>query len=53
VRCWIGNDLETLFERDLLTFRVSPQAEDPQEYMERTRAVQPEIEWNIRREPLL
>jgi ABC-type polysaccharide/polyol phosphate transport system ATPase subunit len=47
VRCWIGNDLETSFERDLLTFRVSPQADDPQEYMQRTRAVQPEVEWKV------
>jgi len=53
VRTWIGNDLGDSLNRDLLTFRVGPRPDDPQEYMERTRAVQPEIEWKVRREPML
>ena len=53
VRCWIGNEFEDSVDRDLLTIRVAPRADDPQEFMERTRAVQPEIEWKVRREPAL
>jgi hypothetical protein len=33
--------------------RVAPQADDLQEFMERLRTVQPEIEWKVRREPVL
>jgi ABC-2 type transport system ATP-binding protein/lipopolysaccharide transport system ATP-binding protein len=51
IRTWIGNDYEQSVERDLMTIRVTPRAEDPQEFMERTRAVQPEVEWSVRREP--
>jgi hypothetical protein len=53
VRTWIGNEYEDGIERDLMTIRVTPRADDPQMFMERTRAVQPEIEWKYRREPLL
>jgi ABC-2 type transport system ATP-binding protein/lipopolysaccharide transport system ATP-binding protein len=52
VRGWIGNEFEDSFYRDLLAIRVAPRADDPQELMERLRAVQPEIEWKVRREPL-
>jgi hypothetical protein len=53
VRGWIGNDFEDSFYRDLLAIRVAPRADDPQEFMRRTRAVQPEIEWTVRRESQL
>jgi ABC-type polysaccharide/polyol phosphate transport system ATPase subunit len=53
VRTWIGNEYEDSVARDLMTIRVTPRADDPQMFMERTRAVQPEIEWKYRREPLL
>ena len=52
VRGWIGNDFESPVDRELLTIRIAPRADDPQEFMERRRAVQPEIVWKIRREPL-
>jgi ABC-type polysaccharide/polyol phosphate transport system ATPase subunit len=52
VRTWIGNPYEDHVEHDLLTIRVAPRADDPQELIERTRAVQPEIDWKVRREPL-
>lgn len=52
VRAWIGNGFENTVDRDLLTIRVGPRPDDPQEFTERTRAVQPEIEWKVRREPL-
>jgi ABC-type polysaccharide/polyol phosphate transport system ATPase subunit len=51
VRCWIGNEYENTFERDLLTIRVSPRPDDPQHFIDRTRAVQPELEWRILQEP--
>jgi hypothetical protein len=53
VRGWIGNAFENSVERDLLSIRVAPRADDPEEFMERTRAVQPEIKWRVRREPVL
>ncbi|MCH9728296.1 MAG: ATP-binding cassette domain-containing protein [Actinomycetia bacterium] len=53
LRTWIGNSLEEAVDRGLLTIRVAAREDDPQEFMERTRAVQPEIEWKARREPLL
>jgi ABC-type polysaccharide/polyol phosphate transport system ATPase subunit len=53
VRTWIGNEYEDSVERDLMTIRVTARADDPQMFMERTRAVQPEIEWKYRRQPLL
>jgi ABC-2 type transport system ATP-binding protein/lipopolysaccharide transport system ATP-binding protein len=53
VRAWIGTSYEACVERDLLKFRVAPRPDDHQEFMERTRAIQPEIEWKTRREPLL
>jgi ABC-2 type transport system ATP-binding protein/lipopolysaccharide transport system ATP-binding protein len=53
LRCWIGNEYENSVERDLLTISVAPRAEDPQHFIERTRAVQPEIEWKILQEPAL
>ena len=52
VRAWIGNEYEDVVERDLLAIRVAPRADDPQRFMERTRAVHPEIEWKVRREPV-
>jgi ABC-2 type transport system ATP-binding protein/lipopolysaccharide transport system ATP-binding protein len=52
VRTWIGNDYGCSVDRDLLSIRVAPRADDPQEFMQRTRAVQPEIEWKVRRERL-
>lgn len=52
VRGWIGTDFEDFVDRDLLTIRVGPRADDPQEFTERTRAVQPEIEWRIGRDPI-
>jgi ABC-type polysaccharide/polyol phosphate transport system ATPase subunit len=52
VHGWIGTDIDDLVDRDLLTIRVGPRADDPQEFVERTRAVQPEIEWKLSREPL-
>lgn len=51
VRSWIGNEYETVVERDLLSMRIAPRADDPEWFMERKRAVQPEIEWKVRREP--
>jgi ABC-type polysaccharide/polyol phosphate transport system ATPase subunit len=51
LRGWIGNDIEDFVLRELLTIRVGPRPDDPQEFMERTRAVQPEIEWKVRRDP--
>ncbi len=53
LRTWIGNDYEDSVQLDLLRIRVAPRAEDPKGFLERTRAVQPEIEWNVRREPAL
>lgn len=50
-RTWIGNDYENVLERDLLTMRIAPRADDPDWLRERRRAVQPEIEWKVRREP--
>ena len=52
VRTWIGNDYEDVVERELLVIRVAPRTDDPQQLMRRTRAVQPEIEWEIRQEPV-
>jgi ABC-2 type transport system ATP-binding protein/lipopolysaccharide transport system ATP-binding protein len=52
VRAWIGNDFESHVDHELLTFRVAPRPNDPQELIDRRRAVQPEIDWRIRREPL-
>ena len=53
VRGWIGNTFGTLCYRELLTIRVAPRADDPREFAERNRAVQPEIDWKLRREPTL
>ncbi len=53
LRTWIGNNFEEAVDRGLLTIRVAAREDDPQEFIERTRAVQPEIEWKARREPLL
>ena len=53
LRTWIGNGFEEVVDRGLLTIRVVAAEDDPQEFMERTRAVQPEIEWKAPREPLL
>src|SRR5258708_4135855 len=53
VRTWVGNEYEDVVERDLLAIRVAPRADDPQRFIERTRAVHPEIVWKIRREPVL
>lgn len=50
-RAWIGNGYADTVDCDLLTIRVRPRPEDPQEFTERVRAVQPAIDWNIRREP--
>jgi ABC-type polysaccharide/polyol phosphate transport system ATPase subunit len=52
VRSWIGNSFESA-ERDLVTIRIAAWPDDPQEFTERTRAVQPEIEWRVRREPMV
>jgi ABC-type polysaccharide/polyol phosphate transport system ATPase subunit len=52
VRGWIGNGFESPVDREFLTIRIAPRADDPQEFMERRRAVQPEIAWKVRREPL-
>jgi ABC-2 type transport system ATP-binding protein/lipopolysaccharide transport system ATP-binding protein len=51
VRGWIGNSYENFVDRDLLKIRVAPRTDDPQEFSERTRAVQPEVRWKIRCEP--
>lgn len=53
LRIWIGNDYEDVVERNLLTLRIAPRADDPQRLVERTRAVQPEIVWKVRRPPML
>jgi ABC-type polysaccharide/polyol phosphate transport system ATPase subunit len=50
VRGWVGNNFESHVERELLTIRIAPRADDPQEFIERRRAVQPEIKWKVRRE---
>ena len=50
---WIGNEFEDSFYRDLVAIRIAPRADDPQEFMERPRAVQPEIEWKVRHDRLL
>jgi hypothetical protein len=47
IRCWISNEYYDTLERDLLTIRLAPRADDPQHFMKRTRAVQPEIEWTV------
>lgn len=52
VRGCIGNNFECPVDHDLLTIRVAPKPDDPQEVMERTRTVQPDIEWKVRHEPL-
>jgi ABC-type glutathione transport system ATPase component len=52
VRTWIGNEYEDFVQRDLLTIRVVPRADDPQLFMERARAVQPEIVWKVLRKPV-
>jgi ABC-type polysaccharide/polyol phosphate transport system ATPase subunit len=52
VRSWIGNGFEYA-ERDLLTIRVAALPDDPQEFAERARAVQPDVEWKVRQEPML
>ena len=43
---------EHSIERDLLTIRLAPRADDPQYFSELSRAVQPEIEWKILQEPV-
>jgi ABC-type polysaccharide/polyol phosphate transport system ATPase subunit len=53
LRVWIGNSYESTLERDVLKLRVAARPDDPQELIERTRAVQPKIEWKMRREPRL
>ena len=52
LRGWVGNDFEYA-ERDLLRIRVAARPDDPQEFAERPRAVQPDIEWRVRRDPSL
>jgi len=52
VRGWIGNRYESSVDHDLLQIRIAPRTEDPREFMERTRAVQPEIDWQVKRQPL-
>jgi ABC-type polysaccharide/polyol phosphate transport system ATPase subunit len=52
VRTWIGNEFQDAVEQDLLAIRVTPRADDPQQLVTRTRVVQPQIEWTVRREPV-
>jgi hypothetical protein len=52
LRTWIGNEFEDAVERDLVTIRVAARADDPLRFTSRLRAVQPEIEWKIERDPL-
>jgi len=51
VRAWIGTYTDDFVDRELMTIHVGPRADDPQEFLARTRAVQPEIEWKVEREP--
>jgi ABC-2 type transport system ATP-binding protein/lipopolysaccharide transport system ATP-binding protein len=50
LRLWIGNGFD-YWEKDLLTIRIAPRNDDPNEFAERTRAVQPEVMWSVQREP--
>ena len=52
VRSWIGNGFEESM-RDLLSIHIAPRPDDPQEFAERARVVQPDIEWKVRWEPIL
>jgi ABC-2 type transport system ATP-binding protein/lipopolysaccharide transport system ATP-binding protein len=53
VRAWIGTYTDDFVDRELVTIHVGPRADDPQEFLARTRAVQPQIEWKVEREPML
>ena len=44
---WIGSELETLIEREVLVIPVQPHPEDPQELTDRPRVVQPQLGWTV------
>ncbi len=44
---WIGNDYDTYFHREALSFRLLPLPDDPQWAVERDRAVQPATTWTV------
>lgn len=52
VRGWIGSEYEEFVDRNLTTFRIDPKPDDPQRFIDRTSAVQPEIRWHARQEPI-
>lgn len=52
VRGWVGNEYEEFVDRALTTFRVDPRPDDAQRFTDRISAVQPEISWQSRREPI-
>lgn len=53
LRCWIGDQYESGYDRDLMSIRVARLPEDDDEFTDRKRAVLPEIRWAVRREPFL
>jgi ABC-type polysaccharide/polyol phosphate transport system ATPase subunit len=49
---WIGTEHETLVEREVLVLTVSPRPDDLREWIERPRAVQPEVRWEAQYRPV-
>jgi ABC-2 type transport system ATP-binding protein/lipopolysaccharide transport system ATP-binding protein len=50
VEVWIGSEHETGVQREVLVLPVEPRRDDPQELIERPRAVQPRTEWTVTHE---
>jgi hypothetical protein len=48
---WIGSEHETLIEKEVMTMRIHPRADDLLEWTERPRVVQPRVAWSVHREP--
>jgi len=48
LRIWLGTELTTFVDRDLLAFPLAPQPSDRQEWMTRRRLVQPPVTWSAR-----
>jgi hypothetical protein len=47
---WFGSAYEEYFEREVLTFRISPRSDDLEEAIGRPRVVQPMLEWDVQSE---
>jgi ABC-2 type transport system ATP-binding protein/lipopolysaccharide transport system ATP-binding protein len=42
---WIGSAYEKALEEEVLTFELLPRLDDPQEWLDRPRLLQPSVEW--------